>query len=116
MIGKEQFDKMKDGALLINTARGAVMNEQELIDVLKTGKIRAVLDVYEEEPLDVNSELRKLENVTCIPHMGGPTTDMRQHCVVKLCEDIVKYNNGERDLETLIPFDHIKNMTRAAKK
>ena len=116
MVGKEQFSKMKDGALLVNTARGAVLNEEELIAELETGRIHAVLDVYEKEPLDADSPLRKLPNVTAIPHMGGPTIDQRQYCIVKLCEDIVKYNNGARDLETIIPYEHIKNMTRAVKK
>ena len=112
MIGKDQFDLMKEGSLLINTARGPVLNEDDLIDVLKTGKINAVLDVYEKEPLPVDSPLRSIENVTTIPHMGGPTIDRRQYCVIKLCEDIVKYNNGNRDVETLIPLESVKNMTQ----
>ncbi len=116
MIGKEQLDKMKDGALLINTARGAVIDEEALCDVLKTGRIHAVLDVYEKEPPIEDSPLRKLENVTAIPHMGGPTIDRRQYCVIKLCEDIVKYNNGERDLETLFTIDQIQHMSRPVKK
>lgn len=111
MIGKEQFDRMKAGSLLINTARGQVINENELIDALKTGKINAVLDVYEEEPLPTDSPLRTLENVTTIPHMGGPTIDRRQYCVIKLCEDIKKYLNGNRDIETLVSLEHVQNMT-----
>lgn len=116
MVGKEQLDLMKEGALLVNTARGAVVDEPELIKVLQSGKIGAVLDVFEKEPLDADSPLRTLENVISIPHMGGPTIDRRQYCVIKLVEDVKKYEAGERDLETLIPLSHIANMTRAVKK
>lgn len=116
MIGKEQLDKMKDGALLVNTARGAVIDEEALCEVLKTGRIHAALDVYEVEPPAEDSPLRSLENVTPIPHMGGPTIDRRQYCVIKLCEDIVKYNNGERELETLFTIDQVKTMSRPVKK
>ena len=116
MVGKEQLELMKEGALLINTARGAVIDEPELIKVLESGKIHAVLDVFEAEPLAADSPLRTLENVTSIPHMAGPTIDRRQYCVMKLVEDIKKYEAGERDLENLIPLSHIANMTRAIKK
>lgn len=116
MVGKEQLDRMPDGALLVNTARGAVIDEAALIEVLKTGRIHAVLDVYEEEPPSLDSPLRSLDNVVAIPHMGGPTIDMRQWCVIKLCEDIEKYLSGERDLETLISLDQISNMTQKLPK
>lgn len=114
MIGKDQFSRMKTGSLLINTARGQVLVEEELIEELKTGRINAVLDVYEKEPPKADSLLRSLENVTPLPHMGGPTIDRRQYCVIKLCEDIVKYNNGIRELETLVPLEHVQNMTKKA--
>ncbi len=111
MVGKEQFAKMKTGSLLINTARGKVLDEEALIEELQTGRIHAVLDVYEREPLPADSPLRSLENVTPLPHMGGPTIDRRQYCVIKLCQDIVKYNQGNTDIETFIPLEHVKNMT-----
>lgn len=112
MVGKEQFSRMKTGSLLINTARGAVLDEAELVEELKTGRISAVLDVFEKEPLPEDSLLRTLENVTVLPHMGGPTIDMRQYCVIKLCEDIVKYNQGIRELETMVSMERVTNMTQ----
>lgn len=112
MVGKEQFNKMRTGSLLINTARGKLLDEEALIEELKTGRIHAVLDVFESEPLLADSPLRSLENVTLIPHMGGPTIDRRQYCVIRLCQDIVKYNQGKTDIETLIPLEYVKNMTK----
>ena len=114
MVKREHLDLMKEGSLLVNTARGAVIDEKELIEVLKTGKINAVLDVFEEEPPAPDSVLRKLPNVTILPHMGGPTIDRRQYCVTKLVEDINKLFDGENieNLETYIPLSHVANMTR----
>jgi len=118
MIKREHLDKMKDGALLVNTARGAVIDEKEFIEVLKTGRINAVLDVFEEEPPAPDADIRKLENVTILPHMGGPTIDRRQYCVTKLVEDIKKYFDGEKleNLETYIPLSHLGNMTTTPTK
>lgn len=113
MIKREHLDMMKEGALLVNTARGAVIDEKEFIEVLKTGKIHAVLDVFEVEPPAPDADIRKLPNVTILPHMGGPTIDRRQYCVTKLIEDIEKLMAGEakENLETFIPLSHVANMT-----
>ncbi len=75
MIGKRHFDMIRDGALLLNTSRGAVLDEEALIASLREGRYRAVLDVYEREPLPKESPLFTLPNVMLMPHMAGPTTD-----------------------------------------
>jgi len=113
LVRREHLELMKEGALLLNTARGAIIHEKELIEFLKLGKIRAVLDVYEEEPPAPDSVLRTLENVTLIPHMGGPTIDRRQYCVSTLAEDIQKLLDGAavESLQTFIPLSHVANMT-----
>jgi len=77
LIGAEQFRLMKKSAFLINTARGPIVNEQELVDALKAGEIAgAGLDVFEFEP-KVNSGLLDLENVVLIPHLGSATAETR---------------------------------------
>ncbi|MCX6532356.1 MAG: D-glycerate dehydrogenase [Actinobacteria bacterium] len=77
LIGVEQFRLMKKSAFLINTARGPIVNEQELVDALKAGEIAgAGLDVFEFEP-KVNSGLLNLENVVLIPHLGSATAETR---------------------------------------
>jgi phosphoglycerate dehydrogenase-like enzyme len=69
LIGKEQFDHAKQGAVFINLGRGPVVHENALIDALKRGKLKgAALDVYTVEPLPIESELWDLENVLISPH------------------------------------------------
>ncbi|MCP4380827.1 MAG: hydroxyacid dehydrogenase [Hyphomicrobiales bacterium] len=71
MIGREQLALMRDGSLLINTARGHVIDQDALIDQLKTGRISAVLDVTDPEPLPASSPLYDLNNVVLTPHVAG---------------------------------------------
>lgn len=69
LINREKFEKIKDKAILVNIARGGVVDTGDLIQALKSEKIAsAVLDVFEEEPLNSESELWKMENVMLTPH------------------------------------------------
>ena len=69
LINREAFEKMKPGAVLINTARGPVVNEPDLIEALREKKFGgAALDVFEEEPLSPNSPLLQMDNVMLAPH------------------------------------------------
>ena len=95
LVNRRLLEMMPDGALLINTARGPVIDEQALIAELKRGRIKAVLDVYEQEPLPADSELRSLPNVYSIPHMGGPTFDRRWMIAMALIDDIERLERGE---------------------
>jgi D-3-phosphoglycerate dehydrogenase len=72
MINKESFSKMKDGVILINTARGQIIDEDALYDACNSGKVRAAaLDVYCEEPY--KGKLLELDNVFFTPHLGAST-------------------------------------------
>ena len=72
LIGEQELALMKPSGVLINVGRGEVIDEQTLIDAIRTGRIAgAGLDVYMNEPLDLNSELLQLEQVVCTPHMAG---------------------------------------------
>ncbi len=72
MIGRKEFECMKKDAFLINTSRGPVVDEVALIEVLQHNRIAgAALDVFETEPLSVDSPLRKLNNVILTPHTAG---------------------------------------------
>lgn len=95
LVNRRLLEMMPDGALLINTARGPVIDEQALVAELKRGRIKAVLDVYEQEPLPTDSELRSLPNVYSIPHMGGPTFDRRWMIAMALIDDIERLERGE---------------------
>lgn len=76
MVNRDFFQKMKPTAYLVNTSRGAVVCEKDLIEALKNGLIRgAALDTFEEEPLNPNSELTKLSNVVLTPHSASNTDE-----------------------------------------
>lgn len=78
LISTEQFDLMQPHAVLVNIARGSVIDEQALIQALKERKIFAAgLDVYEKEPLQ-DSELFQLDNVVTLPHVGSATAETRK--------------------------------------
>jgi phosphoglycerate dehydrogenase-like enzyme len=70
LIGAAELALMRPDALLVNTSRGPIVVEPDLLEVLKAGKIHAALDVYEREPLPADHPLRKLDNVTLSPHLG----------------------------------------------
>lgn len=72
LLGAREFELMKEGVFLVNTSRGAVIDESALIEALRSGKIWGVgLDVMEQEPLPLDSPLREFENVTFTPHVGA---------------------------------------------
>lgn len=110
IVDKRLLSMMKDGALIVNTSRGAIINEKDLEDEVITGRIRAVLDVYETHPLPMESRLRGLENVTLIPYRGGPTTDVREYVAAGLVEDIISYFSGG-EVENEVSYDYIKHQT-----
>ena len=95
-INRELMEKLKPTALLVNTARGGVVDEEVLEELLAEGKFFAALDVFSIEPLPVDSKLRTLPNAMLIPHMGGPTIDMREYIVCSFAKDIKAFAKGEQ--------------------
>ncbi|ODQ65873.1 hypothetical protein NADFUDRAFT_46479 [Nadsonia fulvescens var. elongata DSM 6958] len=88
LIGKSQFDKMKDNVVIINTARGPIIDEQALVDALASGKVfSAGLDVFEKEPT-VHPELLKNDNVTLFPHIGTFTEQTLYKLELKVLANI----------------------------
>jgi len=76
LIGTNLLSKMSANSILINAARGGIVNETDLLEILKNKKIKAAaLDVYSNEPLDENSEFRKLDNIVLTPHLGASTEE-----------------------------------------
>ena len=73
IIGKPEFDQMKDGVIIVSTARGALIDEAALVDALKSGKVWTVgLDVFEEEP-KIHPGLLECDNAVLLPHVGTAT-------------------------------------------
>ncbi|WP_346985224.1 D-2-hydroxyacid dehydrogenase [Chryseobacterium sp. POE27] len=90
IIDTPQFEKMKDGVYIVNTARGGVINEVTLIDFIESGKVAgAALDVFEKEP---NPEVLLLMNpaLSLSPHVGGNTVDAQEKIGIELAEQIIK--------------------------
>ena len=111
MIGKEHFSLMKENAVFINTARGAIVREEEMKEVLAEGKIYAVLDVFCKEPLDEDDPLRKMENVILLPHRAGPTYDFRASIGLAVIEDVIRFSKGE-ELKHEISSSYASRMTK----
>lgn len=95
MISAERIARMKDGAYLINNARGSLVDEPALVAALKSGKLRgAALDTFASEPLD-NEELRKLPNVTMTPHIAGASRYVCTFAANCLADDLARFLDGE---------------------
>lgn len=78
MINSKLLKKMKKTSFLINTSRGKVVNQNDLLTVLQKKKIQgAALDVFEDEPIDKSNDLIKLNNVVLVPHIGSSTRETR---------------------------------------
>lgn len=96
LIGKEELAVMKKDAVLINLARGPLVDEKELILALQEERIRgAGLDVFSREPLPEESPLWDLENVILTPHMGGFSDVSNERSIALIAENIRRFQNGE---------------------
>ncbi len=94
LIGIKEFVKMKNSAILINTARGPVVDERALYHALEDGEIAAAgLDVYEDEP-DIYPGLEKLDNVVLLPHVGSATIDTRNNMGLMCAENAIAIIEG----------------------
>lgn len=109
-IGPDLLNSMKDGALLVNTARGALIDEEALVLVLQKRLVWAALDVFETEPLPMDSPLRECERVLLMPHAAGPTADRRYVVTSHVLDDIGRFLNGE-PLDCEIDFARAGTMT-----
>jgi lactate dehydrogenase-like 2-hydroxyacid dehydrogenase len=97
-IGGRELARMKPTAFLVNTSRGAVVDESALVDALRNGTIAgAGLDVYEHEP-DVHPGLLELENVVLLPHVGSATTETRTAMAMLAARNAVAVTRGEEPL------------------
>lgn len=95
LIGANELRMMKSTAYLINTARGAHVDEQALVQALKTGEIAgAAMDVYEHEP-QIHPELLKLDNVVLSPHTGTGTWEGRIAMCENVCDNILAWKKQE---------------------
>jgi lactate dehydrogenase-like 2-hydroxyacid dehydrogenase len=99
MIGRREISMMKDGAILINTARGAVVDEQALADALMKGKLfGAGLDVFNHEPLGPENVFNGIDNVILSPHISGGTVESITRMIESAGKNIALVLGGKRPL------------------
>lgn len=110
MIGEKLLKMIRPGALFVNTARAQLVDEKALYQELRTGRFRAVLDVYHEEPLPAQDELRSMNNVLLFPHTAGPSFDMREQVTLRLIEDIENIFAG-KPYKDEIPYEYAIRMS-----
>ena len=95
LIGAAQLRAMKKSAILINASRGATVDEAALIEALQSGTIHAAgLDVFETEPLPVDSPLLSMPNVVALPHIGSATQETRHAMALNAAENLVAALDG----------------------
>jgi glyoxylate reductase len=94
LISRERLALLKDGATLINTARGGIVEERALVDELVSGRIGAGLDVFAHEP-HVPEELYGLDNVVLTPHIGSSTVETRAAMTRVVVDNVLAFLRGE---------------------
>ena len=102
LINKGTISKMKSSAYLINTARGDIVNENDLVNALEQKKIMgAGLDVYEKEPV-VHKDLVKLKNVFLLPHLGSATTETREAMGLRVFENVKAFFDNKEPMDRVV--------------
>jgi D-3-phosphoglycerate dehydrogenase / 2-oxoglutarate reductase len=103
MVRKEQLHSMKEDAIIINTSRGGIINEQDLYDVMQAGHLSgAAIDVFNIEPY--NGPLREIQRCLLTAHMGSMSVDCRTRMEIEATEEAVRFLTG-KPLEGVVPVE-----------
>ena len=111
MIGKAQFDLMRDEALFVNIARGKMVDQQAMLEALANKNIYLALDVFENEPLENDSPLRKNDRVLITPHRANNSIEFEQRWMC-LAEEIERFYTGQKP-ESALTTERAKNMSES---
>ena len=108
MIGAEEISQMKDGAILVNTARGGLVDDQALAEAVRSGKLAgAGLDLVENEPLKEDDSLLTTPGIVVTPHVGGGTADIGDEILPMLAKEIERVINGQMP-EHAVNLEYLK--------
>ncbi len=108
LIGAEQLARTRPGTVLLNVARGGVVNEVALLDALQRGHLGgAALDVYEKEPLPADSPFRSLPNVVLTPHLGASTNEAQINVSIEIAEAVRNFLTAG-DLSNAVNKDSVR--------
>lgn len=92
IINADAFKKMKEGVMIINCARGGIVNESDLAEAIREKKVRgAAVDVFEKEPVEADNPLVGLDEVVCTPHLGASTDEAQENVAAQVAEQIAEY-------------------------
>ncbi|HYK03699.1 MAG TPA: phosphoglycerate dehydrogenase [Thermoanaerobaculia bacterium] len=107
MIGARELEKMKDGAIVLNIARGGIYDEQALADALNAGKVAgAAIDVYVEEPPGPDHPLLNAKNIILSPHIGANTIEAQDRVAVQTSEMVIEALRGSIFVSAVnLPFE-----------
>lgn len=104
LLNRERLKKLQPHAIVVNTARGEIVNEEALAEFIEMGRIAgAGLDVFEEEP-QINPKLLELDNVVLLPHMGSATVEARVAMGEKVLINIRTFMDNHRPPDRVLPF------------
>ncbi|MEA1996477.1 MAG: NAD(P)-dependent oxidoreductase, partial [Gemmatimonadota bacterium] len=95
MVNRELLRKIKKGGVLVNIARGALVDEKALIGELETGRFMAAIDVTDPEPPTAENKLRDMPNVLLTPHMAGPTPEQQIWMVEEAVDNLEAFFSGK---------------------
>ncbi len=95
LIGKQQFDLMRQGALLVNAARGPIVQTDALVEALNAGRVRAALDVTDPEPLPAGHPLWSCPNLLLTPHVGASSPQFAPRSIKTAADELRRYIAGE---------------------
>lgn len=97
MIGSKEFERMKSGVFIINTARGAVIDTKALVNALNSGKVAAAgLDVFEKEPPDPDDLLLRIDTVLVTPHTGFLSEESQRDRQSMAVDEVLRVLRNER--------------------
>jgi D-3-phosphoglycerate dehydrogenase len=106
MIGSEEFELMKQGVIVVNTARGGIVDEKALIDAIRSGKVGAAgLDVFEEEPVADDNPLKTFDQVILSPHIAGVTEGASERMALGAVQNIIDFFNDRIEPSLVVNRD-----------
>lgn len=103
MLGAREFDLMRDGAVFVNVSRGAIVQSDALIARLRDGKFVACLDVFDPEPIPLDSPIRDLRNVFLTSHTAAATEATRSRNFKIMVDELDRFFGGHETRYDLLP-------------
>ena len=101
MISLKHFNLLRDGAVFVNVSRGQIVNTKDMIFALQNKNITACLDVFDPEPIPINSKIRKLPNVFLSPHISGNYKTYQIDLIDLFSDNLNRFKNGKNLLNRI---------------